>query len=80
MTTVLLKLESICAGGEHATISLTVNSALQGTYAYSVTDVLGAVTEDEKEIFVRLLTKVYKLGKSMAAAKAGLEAGVTVSV
>ena len=78
MTTLNLTALSICPGGDHLTVNLTVNSGTAFSATYSFNDLQAPVTTEEKEIFVRLLLRLYKLGKTKAAARTGLFTGVEV--
>jgi hypothetical protein len=80
MATVLLKLEHVCAGGGHVTISLALNGTPKGEWELWADDLLADITDEEVEAFAKLLIRAHKVGRTKAEVRTDLQTGLTVEV
>jgi hypothetical protein len=80
MATILLKLEHVCAGGGHATISVALNGTPKGEWELWADDVLADVTDEEIEALMKLLIRAHKVGRTKAEVRTDLQAGLTITV
>lgn len=78
MTAVTVKLDAICSGGNHLTFGVTGDAT--ATVHGVLENMLEPITDEEKVAFVKVLAKMAKAGRTLAQARAILEAGVTVTV
>ena len=78
MANVVLTMTGLCAGGDHATIGVTVAGQDAGSYNYTVADIRTALTADERETIIRGLLKIYAIGRTLNQMKTGLQSGATV--
>lgn len=78
MATIVLTKSSTCPAGNHFT--LTVTGDVSHVANYSVEEFLAPVTEEEKDIFLRVLVKVAKIGRTRAQVVSALDAGYTVTI
>ena len=78
MSTITVRLASICSGGGHLNFTVTGAATLTETLDLSVlTDPL---SEAEKDAFLKVICKLAKNGRTLAQARTLLQAGVTVIV
>jgi hypothetical protein len=80
MATVTLTLESICAGGAHAHISVVVNGVNKGEFAVDGNAIMEPLPDDGVESAIAAIMKLYRIGKTKAQVRAALEAGLVVTV
>lgn len=69
-----------CAGGGHAEVTLEVGGAAQGTWSMPYEEIVGTPDDDGRREFTRNFIRLHKLGKSDAALKSDLQAGIQVTV
>jgi hypothetical protein len=79
MATVVLTLESVCAGGGHANISVTVNGVARGTFAVLADDVLSPLADEDVPIVLAALLKLGMIGRTKAQMRGVLQAGYQVT-
>jgi hypothetical protein len=80
MATIVLTLESICAGGGHAHISATVNGVNKGEWGLWAEDVLADISDKEIERFMKLIIPAHKIGKTKAQKRPKREPGGEFSI
>jgi len=80
MATVLLTLESVCAGGGHAQINVKVNGNDKGTFAVWADDVLSQLPDEDIPLVLAALIKLRTIGRTKAQVRNDLQAGLTVTV
>lgn len=79
MASVTFQLQSVCGGGDHATITLTKGAQTRNV-TMSVSDLRSAVTQDDIDGFAKVALKLLSEGKTLAQFKSALQAGVTVTI
>lgn len=82
-TTVQLQRQSICAGGDHVVISVTVGAAPAKDYSIEIARAiqpLAALTDEERETILIGLMQLHCRGMTKAQANAELLAGVTLVI
>lgn len=67
-----------CAAQNHVT--LVVTGDVSYTYHGEMSDITGPITNDEKVIFLRLLIRFAKIGRTNAQVRNALGNGFTVTV
>jgi len=75
-----ISLVHACAGGSHIRINGNVNGGANNTLDSTVADLKAPLTDREIDIFMRVLVKLYTIGKTNNQIKAGLQAGFTVTI
>jgi ribosomal protein S3AE len=80
MTTATIPLKSVCAGGDHLHFGVTVNGKNEHIVDTCNDTILGPLTDDEKASFVKVCTKLYKIGRTANATKTAFQSGVTVTL
>lgn len=80
MATVLLTLESVCAGGGHAQINVKVNGNDKGAFPVFADDVLTQLPDEDVPIILAALIKLRMIGRTKAQVRNDLQAGLTVTV
>lgn len=80
MATIVLTLASVCAGGGHANISVTVNGVNKGSFAVATDDVLSPLPDADVPIVLAALVKLRMIGRTKAQVRNDLLAGLTVTV
>ena len=78
MSTITLLKTYECAGGDH--LKITVSGDVSGTFAFYAPDLGDPVTEEDKEIFLRILLKIAKKTRTKAQIKTLLTSGWTVTI
>jgi hypothetical protein len=79
MATVIITLESACAGGEHAHMSVLVNGVDKGEYAVLASEILEPLTDVEISTTIAGLIKLGMIGRTKAQMRAVLQAGYEVT-
>jgi len=77
MAAVTVTLTGICAGGNHLTFGVTGD--VTATIHAVTADMIGAITDEDKTIFVKVLAKLAKIGRTNAQAKTALQAGIAIN-
>lgn len=80
MATVLLHLEAICNGGDHAIVSAKVNQQAAEDYAITVGDLFNNWTAEDERLAAFYLTKLLAIGKTKNQLRTALNAGVTITI
>ena len=78
MSSITLTTVYECAGGDHLRINVTGD--VTATIPIYYPDLLEAVTEEEKAIFLKCLLKIAKITRAKAQIKTGLANGYTVTI
>lgn len=78
MSSITLTVSNPCAGGDHATITITGDMAL--TTKLNVPELLMPITEEDKTTFMVLLLRLAKKTRTKAQLKADLTTGLTVTI
>lgn len=71
---------SKCSGGNHLTFSIARTGNATRNIKLNLDDLKSPVTEEEAEIFVKIITKLVADGKTSAQALAVLQAGVVLDL
>lgn len=79
MASVTIQLQSVCSGGDHATIRLSKGAQVREVLL-SVSDLRMALTQEEVEAFCKAAMKLLSEGKTGPQFKSALLAGVTVTL
>lgn len=77
---VTISLDSICGGGTHANLSISVDGQQARVRDFNTDDLRGALTNDEKETLVSLLVRAKISGMTRAQARNTLQSGFTVTL
>ena len=78
MSSLTLTTEYECAGGDH--LRITVTGDVTATIPIYYPDMTGAITDEDKQIFLKVLLKIAKITRTKAQIKNGLAAGYTVTI
>ena len=79
MATATISLQSVCAGGDHVTVRLTVG-AQNFDYAYNVDELREAISSEQRKDAVLTIMRFHCGGMTKAQAKAELQSpGIAVS-
>lgn len=76
MASVTTTLTDICGGGNHLQFSVTGRNPIR----LMADDLTQPITEDDLEVFVRVVVRLARQGRTNAQARSLLQAGVTVTV
>ena len=77
MAAITVTLTSVCSGGGHLKFNITGD--VTATVNAMFEDITGVISDEDKIAFVKTLTKIVKIGRTNAQAKAALEAGITIN-
>lgn len=78
MTTLTVTLASICPGGNH--LGFAITGAKSAYIAVDLSDLTAQITDQDADIFCKVVARMAKSGRTMAQAKTLLQSGVTVIV
>lgn len=78
MSAITVTLTNTCPGGGHFTF--TAAGDLVGTVRLDINDIQAALTQDDARSFARVVAWLAKNGRTLAAAKTLLQAGVTITI
>lgn len=78
MSSITLTTVYECAGGDHLRISVTGD--VTATIPIYYPDMLEAVTEEEKQVFLKVLLRIAKITRTKNQIKNGLANGYTVTI
>lgn len=78
MTTINITLTSICSGGNHLTF--TVSGAKDMTVPVELGDLTGPITDDDAQVFCKVVARMAKSGRTNNQARTLLQSGVTVTI
>lgn len=78
MGTITLTTVYECAGGDHLRISVTGDAT--DTLALYANDLTGPISDDERAIFLKVLLRLAKVGRSKQQIKNALASGLVVTV
>lgn len=78
MTTLTITLTGTCSGGGHLTFGVTGDKV--ATVPVDRDDLLSPISEEDAATFCRVIARMARAGRTLAAARTMLQAGVTVVV
>ena len=79
MATVAIRMTTICAGGDHATVLLT-KGAQVASVNMNVKDIRQPLTQDDIEVFAKVAIRLFNEDKTLAQFRAGMQAGFEVTI
>lgn len=80
MAAIEIKAISVCSGGEHVKLQVSVNSVVRATADVEASQILNNFSPEEAELVALVLARLVGIGKTKAQTKTALQAGVTVNV
>jgi|GEM_PF-4335073 len=80
MTTALVTLRSICAGGNHLTFGVAVDGGQELRRVLDLEHIQEPLTEEEAQAFLKIVAKMALRGRTLNQARTLLQAGVTLVV
>lgn len=78
MTTLTVTLAGICSGGNHLTF--TVSGDASASKVVELGDLATPPSAEDVDALIRIVARMAKNGRTVAAAKTLLQAGVTVTI
>lgn len=72
--------ESACDGGGHITLSVVVDGGPSRPRTFVTDELRGPLTQDERDQFILLATRIKIAGLTRAQARSTLQAGFTVAI
>lgn len=78
MSAVTITLASTCAGGGHLTFAITGDKT--ATVPANFSELADPISDEDAVIFCKVIARMVKKGRTVAQARALLQAGVTVTV
>ena len=78
MASITVTVTAVCSGGGHLTYTITGDRS--ATVRGDTSEMLTAIGDEDLASFVRVITKLAKIGRTVAQAKSLLQAGVVVTV
>jgi len=79
MATATISLQSVCSGGEHCVVRLTVG-AQNFDFSYPISELNNAITPEERRLATSIITRFHCGGMTKVQAKAELQSpGIAVS-
>lgn len=79
MATITFQKVYECAAGDHLRLSVSGNVPAQDVGVY-LPDLAGAISEDEKQAFLKVLLRVAKIGRTQQQLKTALTNGYTITI
>lgn len=80
MAAIEIKALSVCSGGDHVRLQVSVNGNPKATADVEVSQILNNFSPEEAELVALVLARMVAIGKTKAQTKAALQAGVMVNV
>ncbi len=68
-----------CAAGDHLRLSVTGDVPAQEFGIY-LPDLAGAITDEEKQAFLKVLLRIAKIGRTQTQVKTALTNGYTITI
>ena len=78
MASLTITRSSECAAQNHVT--LVVTGDVSHTYLTTMDNLTDPVTDEEKDVFIKLLIRFAKIGRTRAQVRNALTTGVTVTI
>ena len=78
MTTITLTTVFECAGGDHLRIAVTGD--VKDTIRLFAPDLAGTITDEERAIFLKVLLRLAKIGRTKSQVKTALANGYTLTI
>ena len=75
---IVLSLESVCSGGGHATIGVTVDGGAKKAITFDIDEIRGPV--DDRDAFIANIIKLSMSGLTRLQARNKLQSGVTITL
>ena len=79
MASITFKKVYECAAGDHLRLTITGDVPSQEIGVY-LPDLAGAITEEEKQAFLKVLLRVARIGRTQAQLKTALTNGHTITI
>lgn len=79
MANVEIKALSVCSGGDHVKLQVSVGGTPRATADVEVNQILANISPEESELVALMLARLVAVGKTKAQTKTALQNGVTVS-
>lgn len=79
MASITFKKVYECAAGDHLRLTITGDVPSQEIGVY-LPDLAGAITEEEKQAFLKVLLRVARIGRTQAQLKTALTNGHTINI
>ena len=79
MASITFKKVYECAAGDHLRLTITGDVPSQEIGVY-LPDLAGAITEEEKQAFLKVLLRVARIGRTQAQIKTALTNGYTINI
>lgn len=80
MAILVLTLANACSSGGHVNISATVNGVSKGVHPFEADELLNDITDDEIAAAIKIVLRLYKIGKTRAQVRTAITSGLTVTV
>lgn len=80
MTTLTLKALSVCSGGNHAEVQISVNGTPRATVKVTADEIAAAPANDELQAAVDVLLRAYSIGRTKSQVKTALMAGIDITL
>lgn len=83
MATLAYTIDTVCAGGGHAHVDVSLNGGAAQHVRYTVDELrapLSALTQDEREFAALVIAKLHLAGMTRAQARNAINAGFTVTI
>lgn len=74
-----IKAISVCSGGDHVRLQVSVNGVVRGVADAEASQILNSFSEDEAPLVALMLARMVGVGRTKAQTKTALQSGVTVS-
>ena len=78
MTTATITLTHTCSGGGHKRYSLSIDGGPAHVINTTMDNLQSALTDDEKEAFIKAMVKLDKIGKTWAQVNTNFTNGIQV--
>lgn len=80
MATVTFGPAQVCAGGDHFTTEVSLNSNVVATVTFSRDDLRAAIPQADREAAAFVIARIWAQGKTVNQVRNGLVAGFTVTI
>lgn len=79
-TSIVVSLDSVCAGGSHLALGIAVDGAAARHFTFDADDVRSPIAADDLQDAIRVILRAHFKGKTRAQARTELQSGFTVIV
>lgn len=80
MTTLNISLNSICSGGGHMRLAVSVDGGATKMVNMDTANVVLPISADDVEVVLAGILKLYAKGKTKPQIRAGLDAGLVITL